>query len=160
PITDALHEGENLIAVRFDSVYELAEAERARLGPLPNQYPEPFNYVRKMACNFGWDWGPTLVTAGIWRAVTLVRQRGPRLGQVRPLVSVDGGRGVARFEVELDSTWDNAMVVEAHVDCVRASSRVEPGQTTATVEVVLDQPRLWWPVGLGSPDRYEATIRL
>ena len=35
-------------------------------GPTP--YPEPFNFIRKMACNFGWDWGPTLVTAGIWQA--------------------------------------------------------------------------------------------
>ena len=44
-----------------------------------------------MACNFGWDWGPVLVTAGIWRPVTLVRHAGPRLAEVRPRVTVDGG---------------------------------------------------------------------
>ena len=37
-----------------------------------------------MACNFGWDWGPTLVTAGIWRPIALERWRvgpaGPRSG--------------------------------------------------------------------------------
>jgi beta-mannosidase len=63
-----LHSGPNRLAVRFDSAWPFGEAERARLGPLPNQYPGPFNYLRKMACNFGWDWGPTLVTAGIWSA--------------------------------------------------------------------------------------------
>ena len=32
-------------------------------------------WVRKEPCNFGWDWGPTLVTCGIWRAIELVGVR-------------------------------------------------------------------------------------
>ena len=43
---------------------------RARtLGPRPHVNRYPFNAIRKMACNFGWDWGPELVTAGIWRPI-------------------------------------------------------------------------------------------
>ena len=34
-------------------------------------YPHPFNAVRKMACSFGWDWGPDLQTAGIWKAARI-----------------------------------------------------------------------------------------
>ena len=43
-----------------------AGAHRAR----PGAYPHPLNMVRKMACSFGWDWGPDLQTAGIWKPVT------------------------------------------------------------------------------------------
>lgn len=60
-----VHEGENELTLTFRSPYAYAEAKQAELGDLPNAYPEPFNFIRKMACNFGWDWGPTLVTAGI-----------------------------------------------------------------------------------------------
>ena len=58
PITGALRAGRNTLTVRFDPALAYAEAERNRLGPpLPAQYPMPYNHIRKMACNFGWDWG-------------------------------------------------------------------------------------------------------
>ena len=69
-----------------------AEAVRAALGDRPNAYAEPFNFIRKMACNFGWDWGPTLVTAGIWQPIGLQTWSAARLAEVRPLVTVDGRR--------------------------------------------------------------------
>lgn len=33
----------------------------------------PFNYSfsRKAAYHYGWDWGPRLVTAGIWKPIKL-----------------------------------------------------------------------------------------
>lgn len=33
----------------------------------------PFNYTysRKSAYHYGWDWGPRLVTCGIWKSVSL-----------------------------------------------------------------------------------------
>ncbi len=90
---------DNTLAVRFDSPYRYAEAHRDRLGDRPNAYPEPFHFIRKMACNFGWDWGPTLVTAGIWQEIGLHGWSVARLATVRPLVTVDGRhrpRGAAR----------------------------------------------------------------
>ncbi|WP_033368096.1 glycosyl hydrolase 2 galactose-binding domain-containing protein, partial [Dactylosporangium aurantiacum] len=46
----------NRLQVRFDSAYEYAEAVRDAVGERPNAYDEPFQYIRKMASNFGWDW--------------------------------------------------------------------------------------------------------
>jgi hypothetical protein len=44
----------NELSVRFDSAYRYAERVRDRLGARPNAYDEPFQYIRKMASNFGW----------------------------------------------------------------------------------------------------------
>ena len=55
-----------------------------RIGDLPNPYGTPFNFVRKMACNFGWDWGPQLTTSGLWRPVALERWEAVRIHAVRP----------------------------------------------------------------------------
>jgi beta-mannosidase len=66
-----LRPGANELTIEFTAPYEYAEAQAARLGARPGPYDEPYAFIRKMACNFGWDWGPTLVTAGIWRPIGL-----------------------------------------------------------------------------------------
>ncbi len=39
---------------------------------MPFKLPEsPRSMVRKAQYQFGWDWGPRLVTAGIWKDVKL-----------------------------------------------------------------------------------------
>ena len=76
-VTELLTGHGHRLAVHLESAYTYAEAEQARLGKRPNAYPEPFNYVRKMACSFGWDWGPTIAGAGIWRPARLEAWSGP-----------------------------------------------------------------------------------
>jgi beta-mannosidase len=71
PAEGVLRPGANALKITFESAYAYAEDLQRTLGDRPNAYPEPFNFIRKQACNFGWDWGPTLVTAGIWRPIGL-----------------------------------------------------------------------------------------
>ncbi|MFP3581908.1 hypothetical protein SB659_20310, partial [Arthrobacter sp. SIMBA_036] len=44
-------------------------------------------------CNFGWDWGPTLVTAGIWKPVRLESWDRARLAETRVSATLAGGDG-------------------------------------------------------------------
>ena len=89
------------LEVDLHSATAYAEAERQRLGDLPRPYPAPYNFIRKMACSFGWDWGPDLRTAGLWKPVRLERWSVARLAQVRPLVTVDAA-GTGRVELRID----------------------------------------------------------
>ena len=161
PIEHALRDGVNAVAVRFDSAWSFGEAERARIGDLPNAYPEnPFNFLRKSACNFGWDWGPALVTAGIWRDVALVRHTGPRIRSVRPTLTVEAGTGRADFVVELDRVVADAVVVEASVGDAHAARRIEPGHFEVSVSIEVDDPELWWPAGFGEQPMYDAVVTI
>src|SRR5690606_31627370 len=82
PVTSLLRPGGNRLAVQFTSAHRYAAAVRDELGDRPGAYhPAPFPFIRKMACNFGWDWGPALVTAGIWRAIGLHCWHTARLAQ-------------------------------------------------------------------------------
>jgi beta-mannosidase len=69
PIT--LHSGLNRLSIRFDPAWEFAEAERARLGPLPNQYPGPFNYLRRSTGCGGSDtsWTSSYCMPPLWKAL-------------------------------------------------------------------------------------------
>ena len=69
----AARAGTNELTIRFAAPVPAAfAAETAHGGPLPHQGhgsnpPMPHNMVRKMACSYGWDWGPMLPSAGVWR---------------------------------------------------------------------------------------------
>ncbi|MEU6665355.1 glycoside hydrolase family 2 protein [Streptomyces sp. NPDC046727] len=147
------------LAVRFASAYTEAEAVRDRLGERPAAYPEPYPYLRKMACSFGWDWGPTLVTAGIWRPVRLEHWSTARISRVRPLVTVHGGDGVVELRVEVERTRVEArLAVEARVGgrVVRAGLEGAGGAVRLRVPDV----RRWWPRGYGEQPLYEVELTL
>ncbi len=62
-VSRLLKAGQNELTVTFRSAYAYGAEMEEHYGYRPNNYPGPGNLMRKMACNFGWDWGPTLVTA-------------------------------------------------------------------------------------------------
>lgn len=163
---------EQTLRVYFASALDAAEAEQERLGSRPRAYPTPMNMVRKMACSFGWDWGPNLQTAGMWRPVSVQRWRVARLASIRPLVSIDSD-GVARIVIHVDiersglDAADSPMVVDARLSRNNgavgewsATVEVPARATTATAEVVVPEPELWWPVGYGAQPLYDLDVTL
>ncbi|MDR6979919.1 beta-mannosidase [Streptomyces sp. 3330] len=150
---------EGALAVRFVSAYAEAEAVRGEVGDRPAAYAEPYQYLRKMACSFGWDWGPTLVTAGIWRPVRVERWSTARLARVRPLVTVEGGVGVVELRVEVERTRVEAgLTLEARV--AGRSVRAEVTGTGGVVRVEVPEAELWWPRGYGGQPLYEVELTL
>ena len=72
----------------------------------------PYNYFRKMACSFGWDWGPITVTSGIWKPIWLTQWDQGILDEVG-LVS-DVVHGVPQLRVRTVGRG-SAVDVEVHV---------------------------------------------
>ncbi|QGN50325.1 glycoside hydrolase family 2 protein [Micromonospora sp. WMMD558] len=159
-VTALLRAGNNALAVRFDSPYRYAEAHRDRLGDRPNAYPEPFPFIRKMACNFGWDWGPTVVTAGIWREIGLHGWSTARLRTVRPLVTVAGGEGRVELHVDVERAADVPVTVRASVAGADAEARIEAGEHRAVLTLTVRDPQLWWPRGYGDQARHTLDVAL
>ncbi|WP_328479178.1 glycoside hydrolase family 2 protein [Streptomyces sp. NBC_00377] len=150
---------EGPLSVRFVSAYAEAEAVRGRVGERPAAYTEPYQYLRKMACSFGWDWGPTLVTAGIWRPVRVERWSTARLARVRPLVTVERGTGVVELRVDVERTRVEAgLTLQA-----RVGGRTVRGEVTGAggaVRVEVPDAELWWPRGYGEQRLYEVELTL
>ncbi|NES14083.1 MULTISPECIES: glycoside hydrolase family 2 protein [Micromonospora] len=155
-----LRPGDNTLAVRFDSPYRYAEAHRERLGDRPNAYPEPFNFIRKTACNFGWDWGPTVVTAGVWQEIGLHAWSTARLASVRPLVTVADGTGRVELHVEVERVTDAPLTVHATVAGAAVEVTVPAGERTAVASLTVADPELWWPVGYGAQPLHDLAVTL
>ncbi|WP_084958245.1 glycoside hydrolase family 2 protein [Thermoactinospora rubra] len=159
-VRDLLRPGGNRLSVLFSSPLEYAERLRERLGPRPGAYAEPYNFIRKMACNFGWDWGPALVTSGIWRPVGLHSWSGARLASVRPLVTVEDGAGVVRVHVEVERATGEPLRIDASVAGVSASATLPAGQSAAVLELRVPGPALWHPRGYGEQPLHELVVTL
>ena len=158
---------EHELVVDFAAQLDAAEAMSEAQGPRVHTNEHPFNAVRKMACNFGWDWGPDLVTAGIWRPVHVERWRTARLRTVRPLATVGGttGRVEVHVEVERDPSQASPLVLAATVTTPGGTPyvvSVDLGESggCGVVTVELPDVALWWPRGYGDQPLYDLAVTL
>lgn len=147
-------DSERNLAVDLRSATAYAEELRELLGDRPSAYhPVPFNFVRKMACSFGWDWGPDLRTAGLWKDVRIERWSVARLAEVRPLVTVaaDGtGHVEAHITIEHSGLEDaRELTVKASVHGQTSTAIIAAGTNAAVVSLDVPDAPLWWPAGYG-----------
>src|SRR5690606_5884209 len=121
-------------------------------------------WLRKEPCNFGWDWGPKLLTAGIWRDVSLLAIEGARLDDVSVRQEHRSGHVTCFVDVSVDQPrTTGGWVVKATLTRsgkTVASSRVPREAASAECVLPVKAPDLWWPNGLGEPALYELTVEL
>ena len=87
-ISEELRSGDVALEILFAAPLSDAEAQVEKLGLYPRPYDMPYNYQRKMACSYGWDWGPVTISSGIWKPVELVQFDSAYLSKVAVLPSV------------------------------------------------------------------------
>jgi beta-mannosidase len=159
-VADVLVDGDNELTVDFAAQTDAAEQMSHQLGPRPHANRHPFNAIRKMACNFGWDWGPELVTAGIWRPVTLHRWDTARLATVRPLVTVTGGHGSVEVHADVERVAGSGPVRVAATVAGRRTEVEVGADGTAVLRLDVPAPDLWWPRGHGAQPLYPLEVAL
>ncbi|MFC4591222.1 glycoside hydrolase family 2 protein [Sphaerisporangium corydalis] len=162
-VEEVLLPGDNLVEVRFGSVWDAAHEHERAHGPLPSPYDEPYPHVRKAAANFGWDWGPHYVTAGIWRDIRLETYAG-RIGHVRPLVRLDPGHTAAHVTAHVRVDAPEGAEVRVRLTDPAGRPAGSAAGTVAGDEVAIvlrvEDPDLWWPVGLGAQPLYRLQVEL
>ncbi|MFI9811899.1 glycoside hydrolase family 2 protein [Saccharothrix variisporea] len=155
----SLRAGGNDLTVTLWSALTAAERAEAELGWRQRAYPHPYNAIRKMACSFGWDWGPDLQTAGLFRPVGLERWDTARIARVRPLVTLDDdGTGRVEVHLELDRAADHDYTAEVVIGGHTARTAVTGD--LAHVTALVPEARLWWPAGYGDQPLYDLTVTL
>lgn len=155
-VTKLLRRGENILTVTLFSPTQFIEKSyRESRADGSSDAMMGFPNLRKAHCMFGWDWGPHLPDAGIWREVTLLGIDGGRIASVHLRQRHEAGRVRLSVQPEFDSisVKDISYTVEIF----------SPGGDRAEYqgspkEIVIEQPRLWWPNGYGEQPLY--TVRV
>lgn len=161
-VTESLTPGSHQLTVDLAAARAHAEQVKERVGTRPGAYEEPLQYIRKMACNFGWDWGPTLLTAGIWKDVRLERWSTGRLSCVRPEVRVDQSSGRVTVHVDVERAGRDAeqLRVVARIGSVTADVPIAADESTATLQLCVPDIELWWPHDMGEQPLYSLAVEL
>lgn len=165
----ALSVGTNELKVTFAAALPYAQAMRDRLGDLPvsgaGSNPQlPHHFIRKMACNMGWDWGPCLITAGIWRELRLEAWDMIRLADVRPATRSIDDAGTATLEVHLDleRAHGGEVVVQAalkgHGFAGQKTQALTGENFAEPITFDIPDAALWWPVGHGEQPLYDLAV--
>lgn len=115
-------------------------------------------YTRKAGYHFGWDWGPRLVTSGIWRPVLLKawdEAKIENLQIVQNSVAEEKATFTAVFEIDA-ITEGKANLSVSNDGSVLATSSVElkKGIGKYSVDFEIVNPKLWWTNGLGEAHLY------
>lgn len=156
-VKEQLHAGENTLEIRFDSpiLYCAKKAEEAPGWESSDATPG-FRHLRKAHCMFGWDWGPRLPDAGIWRPIFLRTWDTARLENALMLQAHhDGVVDVTiRPEIAGESAWS------AEITAPDGEVLTLPETTAAEQVIAIQNPQLWWPNGLGKQPLYRVTVRL
>jgi beta-mannosidase len=110
-----------------------------------------FSYVRKASYMSGWDWGPMLPDAGIWKDIYLIDGNIPRITDVRILQRHDEGRVFVSVQANTSLEADVRVKIVAPNGDV---TDVENG-----IETEIKNPELWWPNGYGKQPLYSVVAQ-
>ena len=153
-----LHEGENTIRVLLASPVKYIRAAYEK-KPLEGSSDamRGFPYLRKAHCMFGWDWGPHLPDAGIWREIELIGAETARLRDVLVLQHHEPDRVTLEIRAHTERFAEGEATVAVSVTAPDGRVFTAEG---AEDRVAIDRPELWWPSGYGAQPLYTVRAEL
>ena len=155
-----VHEGENTLTILLRSPLRAARAAYERHHvPGSTDAVQGFAMIRKAHCMYGWDWGPRLPDAGIYRPIYLWAVSEPKLKSVL----VRQHHWENHVTLSMTAEMDLPTGCDARGLSMRYTLKDPDGETVCECtdgHIEVDQPRLWWPNGYGEHPLYTLTAEL
>lgn len=152
-----LKKGENNLQIVFESSVKKGKEEAGKLDyTLPG---DEKIFTRKAQYQYGWDWGPRFVTAGIWKKVHLCFSNSATIQNVK-------------FEQKALTDAKAELVFVTTVNCLKSGNytlkindktqvvSLKKGINQVKVDYEISNPKRWWSNGLGEAYLYPFQISL
>ncbi len=161
-ILEVVAPGENEIEITFHSPNRFIR-ESYEKNPVggSTDATEGFVFLRKAHCMFGWDWGPRLPDAGIWRNIYLEQIQTARLDSVYIRQRHENGKVRLEFEPTIEM-YDGLCECTAPEFSVHYTLTSPDGEvmTSTDADILVGNPMLWWPNGYGKQPLYDLYAEL
>lgn len=167
-ITEFLKDGENKIEILLSSVVIEAFKYSYPMGCSRVRHCEGLE-IRKAPHMFGWDIMPRLISAGIWKSVSVDVQKPERLEEVfwfaqkvdlknKTAKMVVFFKIPARFEKFDDLRFN--LILRRNGKERYAWRRCITQTNSVRMQFELSNAEFWWPRTMGEPALYDATVEL
>jgi beta-mannosidase len=159
--------GINTFLIKFESAVKLGKLAASK-STIPYPGDERL-FTRKAQYQYGWDWGPRLVTCGIWKPVNLIFWDKAKIENITYdqkllndslvgltfLIEVNANQmlNYIEFIINVDSlnSPHNLLIIK---------TSLFPGSNKVKADVLLKKPRKWWCNGMGEAYLYPFSIKL
>ncbi|WP_029297255.1 beta-mannosidase [Chryseobacterium hispalense] len=157
PVRQSLKNGENILQVKFRSAVNVGKELAQKV---PFTMPEsPRSFVRKAQYQFGWDWGPRLVTAGIWKDVKLNFWNIARLDHIKIEQKIlTKQKADLNIHAEIFATEEGKYSFSINGKSQNIS--LKSGLNLISIPYQIQNPKLWQPNGWGDPNLYDIKVSL
>ena len=175
-ITSIIHAGDNELKVYFHSPIKFGLAKHDSLGytiPVSDNDQSVLGgtgnkrvsiFTRKAGYHFGWDWGPRLVTSGIWKDIIL---RGWNDASIENLYvhqdSITEESALLTVSCDMVVTGEGQLSLQVTADGSQVLSKdltLSPGSHRLSEKIIIKNPELWWPNGLGNQKMYNINVKV
>lgn len=117
-------------------------------------------FSRKAPYHYGWDWGPRLVTSGIWKPITIDAWNQASIanyfvetqsiGDKKATIAI--GMEVKAYETGLYEVEIN--IPDQPAASIKKTVELGIGVNNFRFKTTIDNPKLWWTNGLGEAHLY------
>lgn len=164
-ISELLKE-ENQLRIEFESPVKKGVEKRNELGhdlPSPSDAGDEkiASFIRKAGYQFGWDWGPRLLTSGIWKPVEIIGWDELKLENfriVQDTISEKKMIGKGHFRIHSNgiqkATLEISIPGQAKKDTL---VELKDGMNEFSLQFSIVNPELWWPNEVGAQKLYAVT---
>lgn len=165
-VKEYLKPGANELVITFESAFLKGRELEKQHGKLNLWNGDSSRlHVRKAQYNYGWDWGPVLMTAGPWRPIYLHTYQS-RITDLRASSSV-GSDLDADLDVSISVATDVASLAEVILKSPSGSVVVGQKQiklgtspVRARFHFAKGEVDLWYPIGYGKQPIYQVQVNI
>ena len=162
--------GENEVVVHIKPAMLMARLYELPAACFAMRYNYSSLYIRKAAHMFGWDIMPRIVSAGIWKDVTLRQDSADQIKEVYLVTNKvemnENGTAGAQLRCFMSFELEGTIAQEYFVklegccgeSCFSKTERI--WHSVHALEFTVEDCRLWWPKNAGEPDLYDVKVTL
>ena len=117
------------------------------------------SHTRKAPYQYGWDWGPRLLTSGIWKPFFIDYYNDAKISDVHfSLNRIESNKAYLHIFVSIDSVSELSARLISRIGVSEIETLpvfLKKGTNQIETVVIIDNPKFWWPHDIGDPHLYK-----